>query len=142
MKHHQFFVFVFSVLFTHTALAEYYVSQPTCGEKVTCVSCQTHHYKHKHKHKHHYAAKKYHHYQRNSYAVTVDYYYPAVSCGCSDTWVPGHCACGRWVPAHWQTDRDYVTFKGAPAGGYSYHETYYTDDRATADDTDADMQIN
>ena len=134
-----------------TAYAEYYIAEPTCNEKVYCIACEKkHHRTHKKYHAVKHKKSSHHYTKRNSYNVTVTYYYPAVSCGCADVWVPGQCQCGRWVPAHWQSRGSYVSFEARPApGSYSFGDTYYThkyqpytDDRATADDTDADMQVD
>lgn len=147
MNNTKLLIFIVSAFFTGSALAEYYIAEPSCSEDVYCVSCGHHHY---HKHYHHVATRHtYHHYyaKHNSYQVTVTYYYPARSCGCPDVWVPGQCQCGHWVPAHWQSQHNYVTFEARPApGSYSFGDSYYTykysQDRATADDSEPDMEIN
>lgn len=83
--------------------------------------------------------------KRNSYTVTEYYVYPSYPCGCQNkVWISGHCRCGQWVPGHYETSGNYVTFRAVPVR--SFHETFYTpyyvNDRATADDYYPDMEIN
>lgn len=148
MNHVKVFILIVAGFFTSAANAEYYISEPSCGD-VSCASCYHPHHRY-HKRYHHVASTRYYshrYWQRNSYNVTVNYYYPAVSCGCPDVWVPGQCQCGHWVPGHYQSQGNYVRFEARPApGSYSFGETYYTPnysrDRATADDNLPDMEIN
>lgn len=83
--------------------------------------------------------------RRNYYRVTQTTYYSTPSCGCSSYYVPGGCRCGRYVPGHYETERDFVTFVPGPSytfSGSSYSPGYYVNDRATADDYGATLQIN
>jgi hypothetical protein len=137
---------VFVALATSSAYAEYYIVSESAPVTVVCGACAKAHPPKKHKKvvrhykKHHY--KKVHHRPRNCYQVSTYYTctnYPGWSCGnpCGGTVVTCASSFGNCY------DSNYIaTPYPAETVIYDTDVNDYSFDRATADDTGAELQIN